>query len=241
MDTGALDQVATAQLAALQKSTLYRGLASEQLARVRQAARATTRADKQFVFLEDDPATHAYLVIEGRIKLTQVSLDGQQVMLGYLGAGREFGVIALLDNATYPVSAQTVGESHLLVWDRLTLNDLADEIPMIARNALRIMARQIQYFQKRIQELSTQRVERRVARTLLRLAQQVGRKVEQGVLIDLPLTRQDLAELSGTTLFTVSRIIKGWETQGLVISQRERITILFPHGLVKIAEDYDTT
>ncbi len=232
------DETLERHLTIAQKAALCRGLERGQLERVLRAARPQSSADKQYIFMEDDPAQDIYLVIQGRVKLTQVSVDGQQVMLGYLSAAREFGVIALLEEMTYPVTAQAAGECRLLVWDRAVLNGLAEEMPVIARNALQIMARQIQYFQKRIQELSTQRVERRVARALLRLAQQTGKKVEQGVLIDLPLTRQDLAEMTGATLFTVSRIIKAWETQGLVESQRERITILFPHGLVSIAEDY---
>ncbi|MHB8818430.1 MAG: helix-turn-helix domain-containing protein, partial [Bellilinea sp.] len=76
-----------------------------------------------------------------------------------------------------------------------------------------------------------------LARTLLRRASQAGKKTDDGVLIDLALTRQDLAEMTGTTLYTVSRILSQWETQGLVRSGRERVTIRFPHGLVAIAED----
>jgi CRP-like cAMP-binding protein len=91
--------------------------------------------------------------------------------------------------------------------------------------------------QERLRELATERVEQRVARTLLRLARQVGRKVEGGVLIDMPLSRQDLAEMTGTTLYTVSRILSQWEQQHLVETGRERILIRQPHGLVAIAED----
>lgn len=82
-----------------------------------------------------------------------------------------------------------------------------------------------------------ERVERRIARTLLRLVRQSGRKVSEEVLIDIPLSRQDLAEMNGTTLFTVSRTLSQWEQQGLIQAGRERIVIVMPHGLVSIAED----
>ena len=72
---------------------------------------------------------------------------------------------------------------------------------------------------------------------LLRLVRQVGRKVEGGILIDLPLTRQDLAEMTGTTLYTVSRILSRWEQENLVETGRERVLICYPHGLTRIAED----
>ena len=72
---------------------------------------------------------------------------------------------------------------------------------------------------------------------LPRLDRQSGRKIEDGVLIDLPLTRQDLAEMTGTTLYTVSRVLTEWDNQGLVQSQRQRVVIRAPHRLVKIGED----
>jgi CRP-like cAMP-binding protein len=88
-----------------------------------------------------------------------------------------------------------------------------------------------------VRELSTQRVERRIARTILRLARQSGRKIEQGVLVDLPLSRQDIAEMTGTTLYTVSRVLSDWEDRGLVQSERQQVIITYPHGLVSLAED----
>ena len=220
-----------------QKSLLFQGLSQADLAQVTGLGRPSHREDEQFFFMEGDPADQVYVLLKGKVKLSQTTLDGQQVMMGYLSPGREFGFIAVLSEMAYPVSAQAVGECQALSWERVVMVKLMSEKPCLAQNAFALLARQIGEFQNRIQELSTQRVERRIARTLLRLAQQAGRKVDEGVLIDLPLSRQDLAELTGTTLFTVSRTLKGWEMQGLVRSQREKVVILFPHGLVRIAED----
>ena len=89
----------------------------------------------------------------------------------------------------------------------------------------------------RYRELATERVEQRVARAIIRLTRQVGKRTEQGVLLDMPLSRQDLGEMTGTTLYTVSRIMSGWEQKGLISTGRERIVILNPHGLVTVAED----
>ena len=99
------------------------------------------------------------------------------------------------------------------------------------------MAERMQELQERYRELATERVAQRVARAILRLARQTGRRVEGGVLLDLALSRQDLAELTGTTLFTISRTLSEWEQQGLVEVGRERVLIKSPHGLVVIAED----
>lgn len=81
------------------------------------------------------------------------------------------------------------------------------------------------------------RTERRVAHALLRLVRQAGRRVEGGVEVDFPLSRQDIAAMTGTTLHTVSRILSGWETRGIVESGRQPVTIRQPHALVAIAED----
>ena len=84
--------------------------------------------------------------------------------------------------------------------------------------------------------MSTEQVERRIAHALLRLAQQAGRKVEAGVQIDFPITRQDVAEMTGATMFTVSRVLSAWESQGLVAGGRQKIMIREPHKLLLLAE-----
>ena len=85
--------------------------------------------------------------------------------------------------------------------------------------------------------MSTQQVEQRVAHALLRLAKQSGRKVEHGVEIDFPISRQDIAQMTGTTLHTVSRILSGWEQRGLIESGRQRIVLREPHKLFVLAEE----
>jgi CRP-like cAMP-binding protein len=92
----------------------------------------------------------------------------------------------------------------------------------------------------RVLEMSTQQVERRVAHALLRLARQAGRKVEQSVEIDFPISRQDIAEMTGTTLHTVSRTLSAWERQGLIESGRQRIVLRDPHRLFALAEDQNS-
>jgi CRP-like cAMP-binding protein len=83
----------------------------------------------------------------------------------------------------------------------------------------------------------TERVECRVARALLRLVHEAGRRVDKGVEIDFPISRQDIAEMTGTTLFTVSRLLSAWEERGIVKSGRQQIVLTKPHALVVIAED----
>ncbi len=229
------------ELAVLRGVVLLAELTDAEFRQAIRAGRILRKADGAYFFMEEDVATCAYVVVSGKVKLTQTTIDGQQVIFGYLNPGREFGIISLLDQGAYPVSAQAVGDSMALCWEHTVLNQLMHAQPRIAYNAMHIMARQIKEFQSQVRDLSTQRVEQRIARAVLRLARQSGRKTDSGILIDLPLTRQDLAEMTGTTLYSVSRVLTDWEKRGLVQSKRQQVLILVPHSLVAIAEDLPPT
>lgn len=225
------------ELTKLVKVPLFKDLPERTLAEVLNSATRRTVETGTFLYMQGDPADNFYLLLSGKMKLTQTTPEGQQIILTYAGPGNAIAVIAVLSNIDYPVSAEAVEDSQVLSWKQDEMHRLMLRHPEIALNAIRALASRVLEFQDRVRELSTERVERRIARALLRLANQAGRRVENGVLIDLPLSRQDLAEMTGTTLFTVSRTLKQWENQGLIISGREQVIIRFPHGLVTIAED----
>lgn len=216
---------------------LFRGLPASVHQAILEEARSLAFDEGSFLFLQDDPAERIFLMVEGRVKLFQLADDGQQVLMHVMTPGRMFAAISLVQGAAYPVSAEAAEHCRVLYWSQEAMLALIERFPQLALNALRVLAGHVREFQNRYRELATERVERRLARTVLRLASQTGRKVDEGVLLDLPLTRQDLAEMSGTTLFTVSRILTQWESKGLVLTGRERLIIRFPHGLVSIAED----
>jgi CRP-like cAMP-binding protein len=190
-----------------------------------------------YLFHQGDSANRFYVLLEGKIKLTQLTEEGGQVILRYVSPGEAFAIIAVLRKISYPVTAMAVEKAVVLSWDEQTVLTLMMQYPQMAINSLGILAARIQEFQDRFREIATERVERRIARSILRLASQTGRKTQDGILIDLSLTRQDLAEMTGTTLYTVSRILSQWEKAGLVQSKREQVTILAPHRLVVIAEE----
>ncbi len=215
----------------------FQGLSAAEIDAVTSLARFKEIKSGQFYFLQGDPAECIYLLGQGRVKLTQSSPDGQQVLLRVIERNALFGAVAMTQDPIYPVSAEASDDCLAAFWGRREMMNLVQRFPRLAMNALQLMAEQVQEYQERFRQLATERVERRLARTLLRLAAQSGRRIEEGVLIDLPLSRQDLAEMTGTTLFTVSRTLSQWDAQGLVQAGRERVVIRFPHGLVRIAED----
>jgi CRP-like cAMP-binding protein len=112
-----------------------------------------------------------------------------------------------------------------------------EKFPALAVNTLQTVGSRLQESHTRVVEMSTQQVEQRIAHALLRLAKQSGRKVEHGVEIDFPISRQDIAQMTGTTLHTVSRTLSGWEQRGLIASGRQRIVLREPHKLMVLAEE----
>ena len=190
-----------------------------------------------FIFHEGDPATLFYIVKTGRVRLTQLTAEGQQVIIRYLGPGEGMGIIVALSDTSYPVTAETVADTQLLCWYKDDIKQLMLQYPALALSGLNLIAQRFVGLQAQFRELATERVEQRVARTLLRLVRQAGRRTDEGVLIDMPLSRQDLAEMTGTTLYTVSRILSKWEQAGLIQTSRERVVICQSHEIVVIAED----
>jgi CRP/FNR family transcriptional regulator, nitrogen oxide reductase regulator len=227
----------TSQLNLISSLDLFLGLDVPALEVVLSEARELSFEEDSFVFYQDDPAERIYVLKSGRIKLYQIADDGQQVLMRVMTPGMMFAAISLVEGAVYPVSAEAAQPSQVIYWSQATMLRLIDRFPPMAINALKILAGHVREFQNRYRELATERVERRLARTVLRLVSQTGRKTAEGVLLDLPLTRQDLAEMTGTTLYTVSRILSQWESQDLVLASRERLVVRYPHGLVSIAED----
>ena len=219
----------------LQHSKLFQGLDQDAIQAAANAAHARRVKDGAFFFHQGDPARVLYVLVEGRVKFTQVTTEGQQVLLRAIGPGETFGAVAALGDAFHPASAQAIGDCTALGWESEVISGLMEQFPRLALNAVRFLAGRVEEFQDRYRELSTERVERRVAHALLRLARQLGKQADDGILIDVALSRQDIAEMAGTTLFTASRILSAWEQQGFIKSRRARLFILKPDDLQAIA------
>jgi CRP-like cAMP-binding protein len=230
--------VTNATIGLLAGVPLFRGLPAEALAAAAEHARLVRAAAGRSFFREQEPARSFYVLARGRVKFTQISAEGHEVILRVLAPGEPFGgIAAFTDAGTYPVTARALEASEAYAWDGARMTALMHRFPRIAINAARIIAERVHDLQKQHRELMTERVERRIARALLRLVQHSGRRVEGGVEIDFPLSRQDLAQMTGTTLFTVSRTLSAWEEAGVILTGRRRVTVRQPHRLVRIAED----
>jgi CRP-like cAMP-binding protein len=224
----------------IRQSSLFKDASPAGFEAVLEAGVVRSLERDTFFFMQGDPATHSYVLLNGRVKMLQYTPNGHQIILRMITPGQTFAGIALLrPEAGYPASAQCVEDSQAAAWSTQDLRRLAAAEPSISLNTMQLMHGYILELQSRQQALVGGRVEQRVAIILLKLAAQCGKKDAAGMLIDLPLTRQDIAEMSGTTLFTVSRTLNEWERQGLLKIGRERVVICEPHSLVQIAEGLD--
>jgi CRP/FNR family transcriptional regulator, nitrogen oxide reductase regulator len=197
--------------------------------------------DGEFFFFQGDSAAYFYVLITGRAKLLQTSPAGQQVNLRTINEWQMFGALgAVRENATYPATAQALEPSTALAIESNFLREMMQTRPSLNMNLMQLMTGYIMEMQERYRELATERVERRIALTVLRLASQIGKRADsREMTVELQVTRQDVAEASGTTIFTVSRVLAEWERHGLVEAGRERVVIRNPHGLVQISEGLD--
>ena len=220
----------------LHQADVFKGLTHEQYVRILGRGNPERIAPHRFLFQQGDPARKCYLVRRGRLKLSMLNAQGREMILRYVGDGKLTAAVAVLKDQTYPVTAESLEETEVTGWDKSAILSLMHEYPDIAINLLSIVLGRIDDVQHRYQELATENVERRIARSLLRLMRSAGSKIPEGVRIDIPLSRQNIADYTGTTLFTVSRTLSAWEKKGWIISERGWITIADPHALVVFTE-----
>lgn len=216
---------------------IFAGLPPEGLERAIGLARRGKLEKDQILFHQGDVAEAFHLILAGRIRVGQTTPDGQHVIIRYLGPREIAGCVAVCGGVPYPATATAVEDTWILTWARAGIAELAGDYPVIAVNGMRIMGGRNMELQERLREMQTERVERRIAHALGRLVVQAGRRTADGIEIDFPISRQDLAEMTGTTLHTVSRTISAWESAGIVLGGRQKVVIAKPHALVAIAQD----
>lgn len=219
----------------LDRSELFRDLPCEALKEVRALGFPVYAAQHEPLFHQGDDAAALYIVLGGHLRATQTTPCGHQLILRYLGPGELAGHAVLSGDRHHPSTVVAVRKSHLLGWSQNSIRRILACHPVVAMNALGILGRRYHEMQRRLSELSTDVAERRIARAVLHLIRQAGRRTARGIELAFPLSRQDLAEMTGTTLHTVSRTFSAWEGQGFVGSGRRRIIVREPHRLAAIA------
>jgi CRP-like cAMP-binding protein len=215
---------------------LFQGFAPEEAEKVLSGGAPRVLRRGEILFREGEPATALYLVESGRIKLTQLTAEGQEVIMRYLAPGDAFAAVALFADSTYPVTARSTERTRVRAWPRKVLPGLVRDHPRFEANLLRIVSSHTREALSRLRELATEPVAQRLARTLLRLGQQIGRHEPDGSFLLERIAQQDLAEITGTSVYTVSRTLADWQELEIVETGRQRLRIRDPQGLAGISD-----
>jgi CRP-like cAMP-binding protein len=216
---------------------LFEKLSAEELEQLLAKASLRRTPIGTAIFEQGQPAKEFFLLLHGRLKVTQVTADGQQIIVRVVHPGDIFGFAKALQREDYPGTPVAVAESLVVCWPTEVWGSLIERIPALAVNAMQTIGERLQEAHTRMREMATEEVERRLAHAVLRLVKQAGKREQSGVRIDFQISRQDLAEMTGTTLHTVSRILSAWESRGLVEGGRQKLLVRDQNALLTIAEE----
>jgi CRP-like cAMP-binding protein len=182
-------------------------------------------------------ARHLMMIQTGSAKVCQLSPTGNEVILWMAGAGDPLGVLVEALSQSYTCTAYAMTPTVALVWEYARIQALAAAIPQMRRNISQILTSRLDELQERFREVATEKVAPRVAKAIMRLLKQVGRPVSGG--IELCLSREELAQMTGTTLFTISRLFSKWGEEGFVLPRREAVVVLDTQRLALVSNACD--
>lgn len=222
------------QGAILADSQLFRGLSVEECEEIARHATEARFNEGQIVFREGDPVRAISVLVSGRAKITQASRSGSEVILRVRTSGEVLGGIGMMAGSAHFITAQTLEPCVLLFWDSHVFEQLGDRFPSLRRNIVRIFADRLRSLEQQFLEIANEQVAPRLARTLVRFMEQSSGEGRNPIRIEL--SREELAQTTGTTPFTVGRLLSAWEERGILQLQRKAITIQDPSSLHSLAQ-----
>ena len=202
----------------LKRSFIFSELSEEELAELAGLAARRSFVPGGFVFWEGDAPDSFYIVIEGRVKVLKHSSLGKEFIIAFFGPGEMFGEVAVFQDRPYPASAQAAADTKVLRIRREDFLSFVAQRPQVVLRIISVLGERLRDAQGRLKDLAGERVEQRLARTLLMLSTKLG--------ATLPFTRQEVADMAGTTTETAIRFISRLKDGGIIRSARGRITIL---------------
>ncbi len=220
----------------LQSSLFFRRLAPEDLQRVAAIASAKTYEKGEVIFSEGDAPYVLFTIASGRVKVVKgVPQSGREVILEIFGPGDPLGAVVAYEGRPYPATAIALERTLCLRLGRADFFALLERQPSVVRGFLTGMAQRIVELSRRVAEVSGGRVETRFALLFLKLAEKVGRPEGLEVHVPLPLTRQDLADLTGTTVETAIRVMSRWAKEGVVRTEIDGFRVSSRPALERLA------
>jgi CRP/FNR family transcriptional regulator len=219
----------------LRRLPFFRRLSMELRARVAAVARLKSHDKGDLIFAEGDPS-HAFIVIvSGRVKVFKATPAGKEIILEIFGAGDPLGAVAVYEGAPFMASALAIEPTQILSIEQRAFFRLLEDDPAFVRGLLSGLTIRLAELTRRLAELSGARVEARFARLFLKLCEQIGRAERGGLFVPMPLSRQELADLSGTTIETAIRIMSRWQREDVLHTDKDGFVILDRYALEEAA------
>ena len=214
---------------------MYRRLSDDDRKRLAAVSRLKAYAKGERIFEEADPSDFFYVVVSGKVKIVKMMPSGKDVILELFGTGNPFGSVAAYEGRPFPASAIALEDAVCLLTPRASFFSLLEEHPSLVRGLLLGLTQRLIELTNRLTELTGSRVEARFARLFLKLADNVGRPGAGGIAIPMPLSRQELADLTGTTIETAIRIMSRWGKDEIVRTDKDGFVLLDKAALEEIA------
>src|SRR5690554_2994369 len=218
------------------KLPFFEGLPPAEIERINQSFREIGYQPGETIFFTGDPAVRLYVVASGKVKLMRHTFTGQDILVDILTPGDVFGSLSTLGDETYPNTAQAQTMVCALAINAEDFRRILATYPTVALKVLDMTSARLNEAQEMVRRLSAHSVEQRIAYTLLKLAEKLGEPQDVGLLIQMPLSREDLAGMTGTTTATASRVISQLQRDGLINSGRQWVAITDVQALREIAE-----
>lgn len=220
----------------LRASAIFASLPSKDLDALAAAAREDPYRPRDFVFMEGDRADWLCVVKTGRVKIVKHSRTGKDVVLELLGPGEVFGGVAVIERRPYPAAAQAMEPSVIVKLPAAAVIALSDRHPGVIREMALMIGRRLRAAHDSVRSLSVDPVEVRLAAQLLRLAEREGTPRKTGLALPFHLTRQSLADMTGTTVETTIRVVSRWLRDEIVADDDGRLVLRDVGALRDLAE-----
>ena len=209
----------------LKGRAVFAALPAREIEALRALAREETYRPRDYVFMEGDASAWFCIVKSGRVKIVKHSKAGKDVVLEILGPGEVFGGVAVIEGRPYPAAAQAIEPSVVVKLPRDAIVALTERYPAVVKELALTIGRRLRAAHDSVKALAVDPVEARLAATLLRLAEREGTRGPQGLTLPFHLTRQSLADMTGTTVETAIRVVSRWLKDGLVLDDRGRLVL----------------
>ena len=232
-----IDPKIAERVALIGSSALFRGISKQGLLKIASCARSRSLERDEFLFMQGQTIDSLIMICRGRVKLTQLSSEGIEVILWMAGEGDLVCVPDDSSSRRHSCSARVKEHCSVLVWERDKLRALMAQYPIIENNITLICSRRIRELEERFHEVATEKLTQRVAFTLLRLANQIGKPIDGGT--EVSVTREELLQFTGSSVFTISRIISQWAGEGLLLARRESLVLFETQLLAWLRKDDD--